>query len=293
MNVNEFFKYFSEPNLLNKETLRELEEVIERYPYFQAARLLYLKNLYLLNDDQYQQILEQYSLYFPHRKSIFQFIHATNIFEENDIDKQASPNSAESNQSYIEPTQEEKIIQLSLNTNNISENYSTSNNQDEASNNNVHIADIILNKLRAQSEPKNNNNTSVPQENTLKETSPITQEKSFLEWLEENNYPPSSPNANEANIKDSINVIDTFLNNLNNIEKIKPSDNETNEDLTNNYIPPENLEIVSEQLAQIYYQQGHLEQALKMYEKLFLKYPEKSIYFANLIQEIKQKLDKN
>ena len=50
----------------------------------------------------------------------------------------------------------------------------------------------------------------------------------------------------------------------------------------------ENDEIITETLATIYFQQKNYEKALDAYQKLSLKYPEKSVYFATRIEEIEQ-----
>ena len=47
MNLSDYIKH---PEKLDKETLPRLEKLVGDYPYFQPARLLYLRNLYLLHD---------------------------------------------------------------------------------------------------------------------------------------------------------------------------------------------------------------------------------------------------
>ena len=54
----------------------------------------------------------------------------------------------------------------------------------------------------------------------------------------------------------------------------------------------ENDEIVTETLARVYLEQAHYDKAIAAYEKLSLKYPQKSSFFAKqikLIHDLKEK----
>ena len=50
--------------------------------------------------------------------------------------------------------------------------------------------------------------------------------------------------------------------------------------------PEKEISLYTETLAQIYAEQGYYEQSKEIYSKLILAYPEKSAYFAALIQEL-------
>ena len=51
------------PERLDAQSLSQLRELLEKYPYFQTARLLYLKNLYVLGDPSFEKELRQSALY--------------------------------------------------------------------------------------------------------------------------------------------------------------------------------------------------------------------------------------
>ncbi len=68
------YEWIQHPELLNRETLYELRTLLARYPYFQTARLLYLKNLFLLHDITFGEELRKSALYVADRCSLFTLV---------------------------------------------------------------------------------------------------------------------------------------------------------------------------------------------------------------------------
>ena len=64
----------TDPGKLNRDTLYELRNILARYPYFQTARLLYLKNLYILHDITFGSELRKAALYVADRRVLFYLI---------------------------------------------------------------------------------------------------------------------------------------------------------------------------------------------------------------------------
>lgn len=69
-----FQQWIQHPEMLNRDTLYELRNLLARYPYFQSLRLLYLKNLYVLHDISFGGELRKAVLYIADRRQLFQLI---------------------------------------------------------------------------------------------------------------------------------------------------------------------------------------------------------------------------
>lgn len=81
MAVN-FQELITDPGKLNRDTLYELRNLLARYPYFQTARLLYLKNLYLLHDISFGAELRKAALYVADRRVLFYLIEGNKFTPE-------------------------------------------------------------------------------------------------------------------------------------------------------------------------------------------------------------------
>ncbi len=96
----------------------------------------------------------------------------------------------------------------------------------------------------------------------------------------------SEPQKTKARSKSEI--IDTFIQNSPSISRPKSTFFDPVDVARQSIVDQEN--IVSETLAKIYVDQGYFEKAIHIYEKLILKFPQKSAYFAGLIEEAKNNL---
>lgn len=66
--------WIEHPDRLDRDSLDVLRRLVEHYPYYQTARLLYLKNLYLLHDPAFTGELHRAIIYITHRASLCRFI---------------------------------------------------------------------------------------------------------------------------------------------------------------------------------------------------------------------------
>ena len=77
MNIS-LSEYIKHPDRLDNDSLPYLRKLVAEYPYFQTARLLYLRNLYQLHDAAFDKELRKASFYLSDRKALFMLTEGEN-----------------------------------------------------------------------------------------------------------------------------------------------------------------------------------------------------------------------
>lgn len=274
MTQDQFYTWLSDPNTMDSESIAQLREVIKRYPYFTAAQTMLAKNLRKENHiDQLNQ-LQLAAVMAPDRKVLHDYLHdkrkprPASIEKTEDADQEVPQIEEE-----IPPVVEEQLTVVE---------------QTEiiAKENEPRFPDeLIPEPVIYQLETAVPIAIEMPELPAEKEQENEPAELSFSEWLA---FTESGKLEKEPEKRSTIELIDHFLTQAEDLPKKKAE-----------FFNPRKVAakadqgdftVVSETLANIYFQQEKYELAKQAYESLSLKYPEKSVYFAARLKEIEEKL---
>ena len=64
--------------MLDGQSVEHLRSMVERYPYYHAARILLLRALYKMHDSAFNEQLHKAAIYVPSRQTLFQMFEADN-----------------------------------------------------------------------------------------------------------------------------------------------------------------------------------------------------------------------
>lgn len=81
MKSEKIIEFIRHPEKINNDDLRELHTLVERYPYFQTARILYLKALYLLGGVRFRSELKASTIHLTDHKQFFRYLNNQIGFE--------------------------------------------------------------------------------------------------------------------------------------------------------------------------------------------------------------------
>ena len=297
MNVQDFTHLLQNPDkVVTPIQTKQLEDVLEEYPYFQTARALHLKGLRNLNSFKYNNALKKTAAYTTDRDVLFDFITSEDFLQNTIADtisgKDPDLNEAEKDQNeitavLIEPSEDKPLPQ------------------------DLKDADHILDpKLFKSKDPKVDQTIMVQKEKAKKELEigqplPFTkQEKhSFSEWLqlasskiverdqdkeasiETTGEDLDIPSEKEVVKMKKSDLIDRFIENN---PKIGPTPKTIKKINIKESLKLDKNELMTETLAKVYLEQKKYKKAIQAYKILSLKYPEKSGFFADRIKAVEK-----
>ncbi|MFD2517812.1 hypothetical protein [Salinimicrobium flavum] len=256
-----------------------IREIIDQYPFFQAARAVYLKGLKNANSLHYNKELKVTAAYTTDRAVLFDFI-TSEEFNQNQI---ASEIRKQEQRQKDREHREDKEENITL---------------DQALKMKLRESEQVFDpELFRRSEKEQNKIEKDRKEDSLQLGSPLRFDKnenhSFTEWLKLATAKPIEREGTGGNQEDpksrKYDLINEFIAKN---PRIDPAKNTRKINLAEeNMAGPESL--MTETLARVYLEQKNYKKAIQAYKILILKNPEKSGFFADQIRAIEKLQDNN
>ena len=268
MTRDQMLRCLDDPSVLNERTLGELREIVEEFPYFQSAHLLYVRNLQSESSFRFSGQLKIGAVYATDRTILYHLLNpGPGKKQMSDSSLEIKAISVRENRATIElsedlPEKREESGELFIPM------------VTAAGNEHFDLLNFELTGSAYKLEGTDN-----------EEDRPLSELVSAI----------SHPATNRGKGKEpeqKAHLIDRFIKD-NPAFTVKPLDSGIAEKLDHQLESVgDSDEFITETLARIYVKQGLYQKAIKAFQKLSLKYPEKSVYFARQIEEVTNLLNK-
>ena len=267
MDRKQLIGYMTRPEWLKVDAVKEVEQMVADYPYFAIGQALLAIAYQNTDDDRYDQQLKRTAAIMPNRDKLRLF----SVIAKHRLESET-----------VTPNLPDEFVP----TDNVFSSIESIDTKDEQSGSIIRekvfiIPEIDLSgsheELSAEMALLEEKRKSIDElkaiiANRLRE---IEEEKQRKE--------AGKPAPKKLSRKE---LIDKFITENPSISRPKAEFYNPISVAQNSIIDQEN--IVSETLAKIYEQQGYVEKAISIYQKLGLKYPEKSRYFAAQMERLQE-----
>lgn len=282
------------PALLDEKTKPEIEAILEEYPFFQAAHLLYLRNLKNLGLAQELKKKTAFSaVHIADRSKLYYLLHVQPSRKEMPVEQSreeietGTPETVEKNEEAIGQLD---LLILSENTDYFDIEISANTGAEVEGDHDLLELDLPVkdDQGKETESPQNIKEEKPKNEIDLPGKAKTTEFAEGQVPIDIMAYRVEDLLEEKDEIEQDKDLISKFIEENPRI-KPKPDVESLGEDkdFSENSVN-ETGEIVSESLAEIFVQQKLYDKAIFAFENLCLKIPEKSAYFASRIEEIKK-----
>lgn len=241
-----------DPNRIAHEDIAPLQALVDKHPYFRSARLLLLKGLHQEGSVYFDDAARTCAAHVPDRHVIYQLT--------------------------VQKSLQEKVREVEAEMNAEIEGLVEEVPQDPSKQQDLEQLERLIVSEALESTFTLDDIAS--KEDVIEDVEAVPAERSFLEWITGEGEEPTPEPPSKTDI------IDSFLTQAPIEEKKTPFFSATD---MGKLSLVEDMSFVTETLAKIYEQQGHFEKAIKAYEHLGLKEPQKSTYFAARLKKLEEK----
>ncbi len=315
----DIFRLVDAPASIRPDDITALEEVVSTFPYYGTAHLLLAAATNLHDHHAYQRVLKRTAIHVPNRSRLFNLVEFLKI---QPVSEQAPSSETGANTAPL--SKPESIAETSVaESTTIERSENTSKIEPPAT---AEQATLEIDKSKSVTDVTEQIEVelgrsllnAIVEKEVLKTPElhqpPLSRPESFGDWLafmKKNNgqtYREIEEKVNEVKARKASQpvstnspaqpiIVEKRKKNLEIMDKIIANNPGPIRVKEEKFFTPEtkakeslleNEHLVTETLARIYALQGTTSKAIRAYEILSLKYPQKSAYFASLILKLRQ-----
>ncbi|MGB3144864.1 MAG: hypothetical protein WBB24_12215 [Maribacter sp.] len=290
MNVTDFTYFLENPTkVVEPIHTKHLEDIIEEYPYFQAARALHLKGLKNLNSYKYNKALKITAAFTTDRDVLFDFITSKDFLQHDAVitpKKEEIPSEPEitlkESAPLITESEDKPLPQVEKDAEQILDPELFKTKEPETKPEEIKEEETETLELGKPLPFDAKEKYSFSEWLNLTSQEPIDRKTSSKEEKKKKAIQPKPPV--DPSKKKKFDRIDKFIANN---PKIVPTQSQPSIEIANTS-KIDASELMTETLARVYLEQKKYKKAVQAYKILSLKYPEKSSFFADRIKAVEK-----